>query len=109
MTSTCKEHQLSKKSQEFLERSIELFGVLVADYTRERLMGLSEDMQEDLIWHVLHYVYSDEIMTTGNLDADIKLTEIVVKLPFLSVVALRNMKGSDIKRGGSSASSGYEN
>ena len=97
MTSTCKEHHLSEMSQEFLELSTELFGLLVADYTRERLMALSESMQEDLIWHVLHYVYSDEIMTTGNLDVDIKLTEIVGKLPFFSVVALRNMKGLILK------------
>ena len=109
MTSTCKENKLSEKSLENLEKLRPIVGELVSDYIKERLMGLSECMQADLIWRVLHYVYSDEIMTTGNLDADIKLTEIVVKLPFLSVVALRNMKDSDIKRGGSSASSGYEN
>lgn len=97
MTSTCKENQLSEKSLKSLEFFRKAFGGLVADYTKERLMGLSECMQADLIWRVLHYVYSDEIMTTGNLDADIKLAEIIEKLPFFSVMAVRFFRGSEIE------------
>ncbi len=97
MTSTCKENHLSEKSLENFEKLRPVFGELVSDYFKERLMGLSECMQADLIWRVLHYVYRDEIMCTGNLDVDIKLAEIVEKLPYLSVIALRHSKGYDIE------------
>ena len=96
MTSTCKENKLSEKSLENLEKLRPIVGELVSDYIKERLMGLSECMQADLIWRVLHYLYRDEIMCTGNLDVDIKLAEIVGKLPFLSVLALRHFEGYDI-------------
>ena len=89
MTSTCKENQLSEKSLENLEKLRPIVGELVSDHIKERLMGLSECMQADLIWRVLHYLYRDEIMCTGNIDVDIKLAEIVEKLPYLSVIALR--------------------
>lgn len=97
MTSTCKESQLSEKSLKSLEFFRSVFGELVADYIKERLMGLSECMQADLIWRVLHYTFRDEIMCTGNLDADIKLADIVEKLPFLGVWALRCYKGYDVE------------
>ena len=97
LTSTCKENHLSEKSLNSLEFFRKAFGELVADYTKDRLVGLSECMQADLIWRVLHYVYRDEIMCTGNLDVDIKLAEIVEKLPFLSVMTLRHFKGYDIE------------
>ena len=97
MTSTCKENQLSERSLKSLEFFRTAFGELVADYTKERLMGLSECMQADLIWRVLHYLYRDEIMCTGNLDVDIKLAEIVGKLPFFSVMAVRFFRGSEIE------------
>ncbi len=110
MASTCKEGQLSKKSQVFLECSTKLFGELVADYTRERLMKLSESMQEDLICHVLHYVYSDQIMTTGNPEVDIMLMEIVAKLPYYSLQVIRFMRRYPInKMNSDSDSSGYTN
>ena len=96
MTSTCKGNQLSERSQKSLEFFRTVFGELVADYTKERLVGISECMQADLIWRVLHYVYRDEILTTGNLDTDIKLTEIVEKLPYLSVMTLRHSE--NVKR-----------
>lgn len=110
MASTCKEGQLSKKSQVFLEFSTKLFGELVADYTRERLMKLSESMQEDLICHVLHYVYSDQIMTTGNPEVDIMLMEIVAKLPYFSLQVVQFMRRYPInKMNSDSDSSGYIN
>ena len=98
MASTCKEDQLSEKSLKSLETFRTIFGELVKDYTKERLVGLSECMQADLIWRVLNYAFRDEIMTTGNLNADIKLAEIVEKLPFLSVLALRHFEGYDIEK-----------
>ncbi len=97
MTSTCKENQLSEKSLKLLEFFRTAFGELVVDYTKERLVELNERMQSDLIWRVLHYAFRDEIMTTGNIDADIKLAEIVEKLPFLSVLAVRHFEGYDIE------------
>ena len=96
MTSTCKENQLSEKSLKLLEFFRTAFGELVVDYTKERLVGLNECMQADLIWRVLNYAFRDEIMTTGNLDADLKLAEIVEKLPFLSVLAVRYYERYDI-------------
>lgn len=105
MTSTCKENQLSEKSLENLEKLRPIVGELVSDYIKERLVGLSECMQADLIWRVLHYLYRDEIMCTGNLDVDIKLAEIVEKLPYLSVIALR--LSENVKR--NSESPEYDN
>ena len=105
MTSTCKENQLSEKSLENLEKLRPIVGELVSDYIQERLVGLSECMQADLIWRVLHYLYRDEIMCTGNLDVDIKLAEIVEKLPYLSVIALR--LSENVKR--NSESPEYDN
>ncbi len=73
-------------------------------------MKLSESMQEDLIWHVLHYVYSDQIMTTGNPEVDIMLMEIVAKLPYFSLQVIRFMRRYPInKMNSDSDSSGYTN
>lgn len=105
MTSPCKENLLSEKSLKSLEFFRTAFGEQVADYTKKRLVGISECMQADLIWRVLHYVYRDEILTTGNLDTDIKLTEIVEKLPYLSVMTLRHFE--NVKR--NSESPEYDN
>jgi len=110
MASTCKEGQLSKKSLKFLKVSKDLFGELVADYIRERLMGLSEEMQANLMWSVLKYLRRDEIVTTGSPDVDIMLTEIIGKLPHFIVEEIRFQRGYTIKKSNSdSDSSGYIN
>ena len=76
---TYKGMQLSQDSQHFLEAANSIFGELVADFIKERLVGLSEENQKELYWHILHFMYREEILPTGNPDVDIKLSEVIEK------------------------------
>lgn len=89
MPSKSKGIQFSKDSQDFLEKANTIFGELVADFIKERLQDLPEESQSELIWHIVHYMYRDEILPTGDSEIDIKLSEVIEKLPFLILKVFR--------------------
>lgn len=98
MTSTSKGIQLSQWSQVFLKAADFIFGELIADFIKERLAGLSEENQKELYWHILHYMYRDEILPTGDPDVDIKLSKVIEKLPFLSFEVFRYLSRNKIEK-----------
>ena len=84
-----KKTQLTEKTLEFLQFSKNAFGELVTNYIEERLQGLSGKMQFKMIQHLLHYVFNDAIRSTGNLDLDIRVMDIIEKLPLYCLIACR--------------------
>ena len=90
--------QLSNGSLEFLKVANTLFGDLVADFITERLKSLSEKNQKELCWHIIHYMYFEEILPTGNSDVDIKLTEVIEKLPFVNLEVFRFLSRDKIEK-----------
>ena len=98
MTSTSKGIQLSQGSQDFLEAANSIFGELVADFIKERLLGLSEENQKELYWHIIHYMYREEILPTGDPSVDIKLSEVIEKLPFLNLEVFRYLSRDKIEK-----------
>ena len=97
-STTSKETQLSEKAQDFIKAYNRIFGELVSDFIEERLIGLSDEMQYELVWHILHYLYRDEILPTGDPDVDIKITEIIEKLPFINVELFRYLSRDKIAK-----------
>ena len=84
-----KENHLSEKSKKSLNILEGILGKLVSDFIRDRLQNLSESLQSKFIWHILHYMYSDEVLPTGNLDIDTKLIEVVEILPLVNIEVFR--------------------
>ena len=86
---TSKKPKLSKESKRFLDCMETAFGVLVTEYIKERMIGLSEDKQFMMAWKILHYLYSEELQPTGDLDIDIKISEVIELLPPLNVAIFK--------------------
>ena len=82
---TSKKLKLSKESKRFLDCMEYVFGVLVAEYIKERMLGLSKDRQHDMVWNIFYYLDYEEVLPTGDLDMDIKLYEVVEVLPFANI------------------------
>ena len=85
----CMDDHLSEKSKKSLNTFEVILGKLVSDFIRDRLQNLSESLQSKFIWHILHYMYSDEVLPTGNLDIDTKLIEVVEILPLVNIEVFR--------------------
>ena len=92
-----KETQFTEKLQVFRHFSKTLFGDLQTAFIEKKLKGLSQEKQYDLTWHILHYMYHDEILLTGNQDLDIRLSEIIEKLPIINVELFRHLSRDKIK------------
>lgn len=96
--STGKENLLSEKSQNFLGAAGAIFGDLVRVFIAERLKGLSEEDQFELVWHILHFMYHDVILPTGNPDVDIRLSEVIEVLPFINIEVFRFLSRGKIAK-----------
>ena len=97
-STTSKENQLTNDSKDFLKAADSIFGELVAEFIKERLLGLSEENQKELYWHILHYMYREEILPTGDPSVDIKLSEVIEKLPFLNLEVFRYLSRDKIEK-----------
>ena len=97
-SATYKGTHLSQGSLDFLEAADFIFGELVAEFIKERLVGLSEENQKELNWHILHYMYREEILPTGDPDVDIRLSEVIEKLPFLNLEMFRYLSREKIEK-----------
>lgn len=97
-SATCKGIQLSQGSQDFLKVADSIFGELIAEFIKERLQGLSEENQKELYWHIIHYMYHEEILPTGDPDIDIRLSEVIEKLPFLNLEMFRYLSRDKIEK-----------
>ena len=97
-TSTSKEVLLSEYANKFLGCMEPCFGVLVVTYIKERLICLPEELQIALAWHMLHYLYYDEVKLTGNPDVDTKLSEILEILPSINISVFRYVGRDIIKK-----------
>ena len=86
-----KKNQFSKETQVFLKFSKYLFGDLLTAFIEKRLKDLSKEKQYDLVWNILHYMYSDELLPTGDPDLDIRISEIIEKLTPFSVEIFQNL------------------
>lgn len=91
ISKTSKENHLSEESQRFLKFSMFLFGDLLTAFIEKRMKDLSKEKQYDLVWHILHYMHSEEILPTGNPLVDIKLSEIIEVLPVINIELFRYM------------------
>lgn len=97
-TSTSKEVLLSEYAKKILGCMEPCFGVLVVTYIKKRLICLPEEQQKSLSWHMLHYLYYDEIKLSGNPDVDTKLSEILEILPAINVSIFRYVSRNIIKK-----------
>lgn len=94
-----KKNQLTEDSQKYLLAMEEAFGKEISDIIKERLQGLSEDDQCGLCWHLLHYIFRDEIQSTGSPSLDLHLVEVIEQLPVerLKLLKLLYQKKVDYK------------
>ena len=97
-TSTSKEVLLSEYAKKILGCMEPCFGVLVVTYIKERLICLPEELQVSLSWHMLHYLYYDEIKLSGNPDVDTRLSEILEILPATNISVFRYIGRDIIKK-----------